>query len=168
MLLYMAIGDGGILDNPVLQDLVFFYSFSKFIASPTHVKMELDRAKNLGFIEIDAMTSRVSLTEKGLAAANEHDVNCYSFMNPKFYTRNELEEKANKITDQTLVRQIHNKIEILGNDIEREGAIWIGPSEWERGGWEINSKPIEPAKKEIVVSSDLKITKAPPKPRKIG
>ena len=167
MLLYMAIGKGGNLDHPLLSNLVVFYSFDQHIAPPSCIKVELERAKNLGFIEINPTDSRVSFTQKGWGAAEEHNVTIESFTNPKFFMKLELESKAKKLADPILARQVQIKIDKLADDIDREGVFWRGPPEWGYAGWEGAPRPAA-EKKEIAVGSDLKITKAPPKPRKIG
>jgi hypothetical protein len=170
MMLYWAIGKGGVLSDPVLFNLVCFYSYDLKMAPPSLIKAEIERAKTLGLIEVDSKTSRVSFTEKGLTVLKEHEITMASFANPKYKTINELEHRMRSMTDKLLAQQIQLKIDKIRLTMGNEFMYWRGPPEWGLG-WRLNTDTIQQAeekKKEIMVGDDLKITKAPPKPRKLG
>jgi hypothetical protein len=167
MLLYEAIGNGGTMNDPPLQSLVFYYAFTLKIAPPSIIKAELERAKNLGLIDIDQRTSIVSFTQKGLDEIKEHDITMDSFINPSFLSKKNMEKKMKEINDPAMAMQFSVKIKQLADRIAQEGLLWKGPPEWVGSGWGAQAKPMLPGRKEIAITADFKITKAPPKPRKL-
>jgi len=167
MMLYWAIGKGGVLSDPVLFNLVCFYSYDLKIAPPALIKSEIERAKRMGLIDVNEMNTQVTFTEKGFDAVKENDISMDSFMNPKMRSIREMEKRMSKMSDKLLAQQIQIKVDKTRMAMSGEHLLWRGPPEWGLG-WGVAQPAATEAKKEIAVGDDLKITKAPPKPKKLG
>lgn len=159
MMIYSVIGDAngknGIFCNPDASRIIYYLSFDRGYGPPAKIRSEIERAVNMGLIEIDDLTSEVRYTEKGAVMIEELEITNASFINIKIRKAEELEEKG-----------MEGKARMLRTSAGNENIIWTGPGEWGLG-FNREKKFSKPSRKRKVKTvGNIKIRGAPPRPVK--
>lgn len=157
MILYHAMGRGGVLNNPTADRLVFFLSFDVKYAPPEVIRREVRSAIDLGLVEIDG--GSVKFTKNGLSRIEALDINMKSFVDSKLKMAMKLKESGAIVASEELMKKA-------------SGHYFWYPKEWPKEKKEeedvVTKRDWKKApKRTLEPEEEEPIKKLPPIPRKL-